>query len=119
MLENSKGFDGKLVGMQVICRTNIQTVPRDIYGIYSGDILYHVVILFWRVRPRNLFVFLPGQTGMVGVVKNMITQLRYPLGCQGHFFSVGFWEEVVIFGNILILVEASGHIPPSGLPLKR
>ena len=63
MLENSKGFDGKLVGMQVICRTNIQTVPRDIYGIYSGDILYHVVILFWRVRPRNLFVFLPGQTG--------------------------------------------------------
>ena len=33
---DSKGFDGKLVGMQVICRTNIQTAPGTIYGISSG-----------------------------------------------------------------------------------
>ena len=33
---DSKGFDGKLVSMQVICRTNIQTAPGDIYGISPG-----------------------------------------------------------------------------------
>ena len=33
---DSKGFDGKLVGMQVICRTNIQTAPGGIYGISTG-----------------------------------------------------------------------------------
>ena len=33
----SKFFDGKLVVMQVICKTNIQTFPRGIYGLSPGD----------------------------------------------------------------------------------
>ena len=39
LARDSKGFDGKLVGMQVICITNIQTAPEDIYGISPGATL--------------------------------------------------------------------------------
>ena len=48
----SKGFGGKLVEMQVICRTNIKTAPGDIYGISPGATLAHVVIqdLDWRYQ---------------------------------------------------------------------
>ena len=35
----SKDLDSKLVGMQVICRTNIQTAPGGIYGISPGATL--------------------------------------------------------------------------------
>ena len=41
---DSKVFDGKLVVMQVICRTNIQTVHGGIYGISPGATSAHVVV---------------------------------------------------------------------------
>ena len=49
--------------MQVICRTNIQTSPGDIYVISPRAILSHVVISLQQVQPRNLYVFLLSQTG--------------------------------------------------------
>ena len=36
LLGDSKVFEGKLVGMEVICRTNIKTAPGGIYGIFPG-----------------------------------------------------------------------------------
>ena len=35
---DSEGFDGKLVRVQVICRTNIQTAPRVFMG-YLPELL--------------------------------------------------------------------------------
>ena len=36
---DSKGFAGKLVGVQVICKTNIKTTPGNIYVISPEDTL--------------------------------------------------------------------------------
>ena len=60
--DNSKRFEDKLVGMKIICRNNIQTASRDIYGISLGAIPYHVEILLWQIPPSNLYVFLTDQT---------------------------------------------------------
>ena len=44
---DSNGFSVKLVGMQVICRTNTQTAPGYIYGISA-----RATSVMWRSNIR-------------------------------------------------------------------
>ena len=89
----SKWFDGKLVGMQAICRTNIQTAPGDIYDISPRDTLAHVVIqalAWWDAK------------GSYGILTSHASGILWDVGGISFQFVSG---EVVMFGAILLIFD--------------
>ena len=88
--------------------------------VYLVELLYLVCKsrLAWCVQGADL-CSCPVKRSIYGVVVNIIIPLWHTYGCWGHLLSVDLWEELVMFGAILLLIENSCRIHPSSLPLNQ